>query len=534
MALSMLAGGAECGPSNPLQGLSKRFDQDRGLQQDHFGAGTAGPSRETFRSATNPAIPDQDAARFFSANASQLPPSDTYDISALRAALPIQQQAHLLGPQLQKSASAANWAADFAVQRPLFSQTPSTTFQGHEVSPHPDVVNTSSTTMQQVRSGLPHARAQLAEQDDKIEVDANDAYFRQENAEYQQYWNDMRVADDSQASATNADVTHWERLQKDWDQFEATTEGIKQIVNYQFQENNPYLTGDSSTTRQHRIHAGYHSLTESVLQLEAAVQHDMNNAAAWYELGVKQQENEREQKAFQALQRSLELDPSHLPTWLALGVSNTNESNRIGTFDAINEWVSRNSRYEEVVQGFRAQNPLSADASLAMRYAHLIDTLIAMVRSNTSGVVDADTQIALAILLNTNEEYGKAHDCFLSALAVRPEDWLLYNRVGATMANSGRAEDALQYYYKALELNPGYIRARHALLAIPLRYEEAAQYILDALVLQDSDGVRDAPGMNETRGVTTKALWDSLKTTCLHMQRVDLATLCDRRDLKGL
>lgn len=28
------------------------------------------------------------------------------------------------------------------------------------------------------------------------------------------------------------------------------------------------------------------------------------------------------------------------------------------------------------------------------------------------------------------------------------------------MANSGRAEEALQYYYRALELNPGYIRAR--------------------------------------------------------------------------
>ncbi|KAG6867862.1 hypothetical protein C0993_010088 [Termitomyces sp. T159_Od127] len=706
MALSMLAGGAECGPSNPLQGISKRFDQDRGLQQDRFGVGTAGPSRETFRSATNPAIPDQDAARFFSANVSpaQLPPSDTYDVSALRAALPVQQQAHLLSPQLQKSASAASWAADFAVQRPLFSQTPNATFQGNEVASHPDVVNSSSTSMQQVRSGLPHvplqwnpmtnirmgpmnysssslgnvhqsttsssrrswylrypskfndddveiswdkefndqeaaliqtpvvqeqmqtdqtvrqvavdnddlartaglllenvrneqnpkfqnsqflnlmrklrdrdiivegnqmvenegqqsadvkgkgraidsnpwhtsqistdtpqaglvsgqphvrfsdsARAQLAEQDVKTEEDANDAYFRQENAEYQQYWNDMRVGDASQAPAANADVTNWERLQQDWDQFEATTEGIKQVINYQFQDNNPYLTGDSSATRQHRIHAGYHSLTESVLQLEAAVQHDMNNAAAWYELGVKQQENEREQKAFQALQRSLELDPSHLPTWLALGVSNTNESNRIGTFDAINEWVSRNARYEDVVQGFRAQNPMSADASLAMRYAHLIDTLIAMARSNTSGIVDADTQIALAILLNTNEEYGKAHDCFLSALAVRPEDWLLYNRVGATMANSGRAEDALQF-----NLGISCINLR--------RYEEAAQHILDALVLQDSDGGHDAPGLNETRGVTTKALWDSLKTTCLHMQRVDLATLCDRRDLEG-
>ncbi|KAG6903102.1 hypothetical protein C0995_006289 [Termitomyces sp. Mi166 len=699
MALSMLAGGAECGPSNALQSLSKRFDQDRGLQQDHFGAGRAGPSRETFRSATNHGIPDQDAARFFSANVSpaQLSSSDVYDVSALRSALPIQQQASLLSPQLQKPASAANWAADFAVQQPLFSQPSNVAFQANEVASHPDVAN-SSSHMQQVRAGLPvsmqwnpmtnmrmgpmnyssaslsnsndvsveiswdkefnnqeaaliqtpsvqeqvqsdqnvrqisvdnddlartaglllenvrneqnpkfqnsqflnlmrklrdrdiivegnqmvenegqqtvdvkgkgratdskpwhasqmstdtpqvglvseqphvrfseSARVQLAEQDFQTEEDANDAYFRQENAEYQQYWNDMRITDISQAPATDADVAYWERLQQDWDQFEATTQGIKPVVNYQFQDNNPYLIGDSFTTRQHRIHAGYHSLTESVLQLEAAVQRDMTNAAAWYELGVKQQENEREQKAFQALQRSLELDPSHLPTWLALGVSNTNESNRIGTFDAINEWVTRNTRYEAVVQEFRTQNPLSADASLAVRYTNLIDTLIAMVRSNTSGVVDADTQIALAILLNTNEEYEKAHDCFLSALAVRPEDWLLYNRVGATKANSGRAEDALQYYYKALELNPGYIRARFNLgiSCINLRrYEEAAQHILDALVFQDNDGIRDPADMNETRGVTSKALWDSLKTTCLHMQRVDLATLCDRRDLE--
>jgi tetratricopeptide (TPR) repeat protein len=32
------------------------------------------------------------------------------------------------------------------------------------------------------------------------------------------------------------------------------------------------------------------------------------------------------------------------------------------------------------------------------------------------------------------------------------------------MANSGRAEEAIQYYYRALELNPAYIRARWAAL----------------------------------------------------------------------
>jgi hypothetical protein len=33
MSLAALASGAECGPVNPLQGLAKNLDSDRGLQQ---------------------------------------------------------------------------------------------------------------------------------------------------------------------------------------------------------------------------------------------------------------------------------------------------------------------------------------------------------------------------------------------------------------------------------------------------------------------------------------------------------------------
>jgi len=36
------------------------------------------------------------------------------------------------------------------------------------------------------------------------------------------------------------------------------------------------------------------------------------------------------------------------------------------------------------------------------------------------------------------------------------------------------------------------------------RFEEAAQHILDALVLQDSDGIRQSEG---NRKVTSNALW---------------------------
>ena len=145
-----------------------------------------------------------------------------------------------------------------------------------------------------------------------------------------------------------------------------------------------------------------------MLELEAAVQRDPTDALRWYELGVKQQENEREQKAVQALRRALELDPTHLPSWLALAVSHTNESNRQGTYAAIYEWVERNERYRGTVERFRALNPVDDEMLQTEKFANLIQCLIEMARGDASGEIDADIQIALAVLLNTNEVRGGA------------------------------------------------------------------------------------------------------------------------------
>ncbi|KAF7979849.1 hypothetical protein HWV62_40599 [Athelia sp. TMB] len=393
---------------------------------------------------------------------------------------------------------------------------------------------------------MQHAPALNALQDQNAaeasqEEDATDAYMRQENAEFAKYWDAHHHEQAQHATSATAQAAEWGHLQDQWERFEATATGIKAVEAYPFQQQNPYLAGDRSRTRHHTAHLeGPQSFYESVLEMEAAVQRDPQNATAWFELGVKQQENEREQKAIIALRRAVELDPTHLPTWIALGVSYTNDNNRMGTYDAINQWVQRNEKYTNDVMRWRATNPerggADGEATIMEKFNSLIQCLISMARGDMSGEVDADIQIALAVLLNTNEDYEKAHDCFRAALEVRPDDWLLYNRVGATLANSGKAEDALQFYYGALALNPAYIRARYN-LGISCnnlrRYDEAAQHILDALVLQDSDGVRDTTGLVEQPAITSSALWDSLKTTCMHMQRADLAALCDRQDLEG-
>jgi peroxin-5 len=144
---------------------------------------------------------------------------------------------------------------------------------------------------------------------------------------------------------------------------------------------------------------------QSFLEVEAAVQRDPTNARAWYELGVKQQESEREQQAIWALQRALELDPTHLPSWLALAVSYTNEGDRHGTYEAVQNWVRNNETYQGIVAAYDTGD--GAQSNDIDEFGALIDCLIAMARGvshpgTSNNQVDADVQIALAVLLNTN------------------------------------------------------------------------------------------------------------------------------------
>lgn len=250
-----------------------------------------------------------------------------------------------------------------------------------------------------------------------IQEDANDAYFRQENEDYTRYWNGMDPRK-SQGQKVEVDL-NWDKLQTDWEKFEASTKVITPVVSYQFQKNNPYLRGDSSRMRHHSMHSDdrlevcghpFHgdflfmlNQIQTVLALEAAVQQDMSNASAWFELGVKQQEHERETQALQALKRATELDPSYLPGWLALAVSYTNDGRRLEAYEAIREWVLRNDDHRDILQQHLSQHPSSEEATIQEKFKQLVQCLITMAQQSAFGQIDADIQIALAVLFNSNE-----------------------------------------------------------------------------------------------------------------------------------
>ncbi|KAG9048762.1 hypothetical protein FS837_012125 [Tulasnella sp. UAMH 9824] len=338
-----------------------------------------------------------------------------------------------------------------------------------------------------------------------------------------------------------AQEAEWARLQEQYDEWEAMSTGFQAVgedsveerPTYQFQQNNPYLN-------QHVERNGLaQNVRESILEKEAHVQRHPLDAQAWFELGVRQQENEREGKAIVALKRALELDPTLLPAWLSLATSHTNEGSRQEALDTLQQWVINNEQYKIITAKYHlTSEPSKGFVSMREKRETLVKCLIEMAtKASEVGVqgIDPDVQIALAVLLNTSDDYDKAVDCFKAALEARPDDWVLYNRVGATLANSGRANEALAYYYRALEYNPTYIRARYnmGIACINLkRYDEAASHLLDALVLQESDAIEDVPGEAPgSRGVTSSSLWDTLRTTSNHLQRSDLVKYCETRDL---
>lgn len=334
----------------------------------------------------------------------------------------------------------------------------------------------------------------------------------------------------------SAQEAEWAKLQSDWDEFEASETGIYgrdktresfpfAAPEYRFHENNPY---GAERTHHHSRHARVPTSEDSVLEHEAAVQSDPTKADAWYGLGLRQQENEREKQAIAALRKAVEINPRLKEAWLALSVSYTNENDRDAALESIERWIQVNDTYQDVVRSHAGR---SAD-----RHKRLASTLMAMARSGVAGgdSIDADVQVALGVLFNSCGEYDKAVDCFGAALEVRPDDWLLYNRIGATLSNSGRARDSLEYYHQALGLRPGFARCHFNLSISCLNlkmYQEAAEHSYTALTLQHASE-DDLP--HELRGIQNNSLWEILRVSLELMQRPDLARKCEERDVNAL
>lgn len=288
------------------------------------------------------------------------------------------------------------------------------------------------------------------------------------------------------------------------------------LSTYIFEEENPFSQERDPFRLGSEIMNEGGNLSLAALAFEAAVQKDDQHVEAWSALGNVQAQNEKETPAIRAFEQTLKIDPSNLAALMGLAISYTNEGYDSITHRTLERWLS--VKYPEIISppdltpetdfGF-ADRQLLHDkvTSLFIRAAQL---------SPQGNSMDPDVQVGLGVLFYGAEDHSKAVDCFEAALAStesgtsnRPDQaHLLWNRLGATLANSGRSEEAIAAYEKALMLKPNFVRARYNLGVSCINigcFEEAAQHLLGALSMHrvlERDGlerVKEVIGINWDR-----------------------------------
>merc|ERR1719198_1045447 len=277
---------------------------------------------------------------------------------------------------------------------------------------------------------------------------------------------------------------------------------------YEFVDKNPYEKDQNAFLKgQAAFKRG--EINEAIYLLESAVQQDDSNAEAWRLLGQSHAENDQDPQAIICLERAVERDPYNLPALLALGVSYVNELDHNKALENLQAWVQHNPKFA----GLEIVKDAYSDGSLVDEVMQLMLKALAH-----SGGKDPDVLEVLGVLYNVSRDYDNAVKTFKDALSNRPDDYGLWNKVGATLANSARSDQAMPAYHKALKLRPKYARGYlnlgicHANLN---NYSEAARNYLTALTLNPK----------------ASHIWSYLRIAFTCLDRFDLAKLTDKRDV---
>lgn len=245
----------------------------------------------------------------------------------------------------------------------------------------------------------------------------------------------------------------WDRLQDEWKKLsEENTEHpwlnefsdyYDPYKEYKFDENNPMVDIENALEKG-KTFLQNGDIPSAVLCFEVAVKQEPENAEAWQYLGTSQAENEKDPNAIAALKRSLELNPNNQSVLMALAISYTNESYQNMALKMLNQWMSVNPKYSNLVGAGGGAEAAGVEeiASSRIRGMELELTqelfLQAVQQNAASGVFDVDVQEALGVLFNLSSEYDKAVDCFQAAVQMAPENAKLWNRLGASYANGNK------------------------------------------------------------------------------------------------
>lgn len=330
----------------------------------------------------------------------------------------------------------------------------------------------------------------------------------------------------------------------EFDENYSTTKRIIPTVSdteYVFDERNPLKDEfeDPFAEGIKRLEQG--DIPSAALLFEAAVQKEPENSVAWRFLGTTQAQNERDLSAIRALKNCLRLDNNDQQARRAISVSLANEVHHLEACKYLLEWLIAHDKYKTIgasLEEFHqfdeelSDDPFYMNSIDEKHYKYVREKFVEAARMSPQNP-DPDVQDSLGILFNMRGDYDKAVDCYKAALSVKSNDSLLWNRLGATLANGNKPEDAVIAYRKALEISPGFLRSRYN-LAISLThlalYDEAAKQLVQILNMQAA-GKGSKNAQIRTRSITSSSIWNTLRTVATLQNKPELYPIIDGRDL---
>ncbi|XP_044714973.1 tetratricopeptide repeat domain-containing protein [Hirsutella rhossiliensis] len=317
------------------------------------------------------------------------------------------------------------------------------------------------------------------------ELDEMDKAMQSETNEFDQFL-------DQFDQEWNNDMMHDFQGMGDWGRFSDPV-----IDKYMFEQENMFRDQKSAFEQGVLVMKDGGNLSLAALAFEAAVQQDPAHVEAWVYLGQAQAQNEKETAAIRAMEEALKLQPDNLDALMGLAVSYTNEGYDSTAYRTLERWLS--VKYPGILDPKDVHPP--ADMGFTdrqMLHDKVTGLFIKAAQLSPDGEhMDPDVQVGLGVLFYGAEEYDKAVDCFQSALHSselgtsnqQEQVHLLWNRLGATLANSGRSEEAIAAYEQALSLSPNFVRARYNLGVSCINincHQEAACHFLAALAMHKS------------------------------------------------
>ncbi|KAJ5059624.1 peroxisomal targeting signal receptor [Bipolaris maydis] len=594
-------GGAECSTgANPLSQFTKHVQDDKSLQRDRLVGRGPGGMQEGMRSQQMGGPSDGMMNEFMNQNV-QLPqgpgPASPFAMEQMRRELERAQhsgspawaaefdpgmQAPQMGPAMQERPAGFNPAefAKFQQMNPTARTASPTTASQPSMSAYQQPMYGMGMGMGMGGMGMgmgmmqqPYAPQNFQQpvQDSgkgkgrMVELDDHDweAQFAQLEQTDQQ---NLDALDEEANKAMEAELNEMDRQlaneerfveghMGDIDQWEGfdglNTHPVRDpsMGDYLFEQENLFKNVTNPFEEGVKIMEEGGNLSLAALAFEAAVQKDPNHIAAWVRLGEAQAQNEKETPAIRALEHALKQDPSNLEALMGLAVSYTNEGYESTAYRTLERWLA--TKYPSLIK-----EPLSSDAEMGFTDRHLLhekvtNLFIQAAQLSPSGEqMDPDVQVGLGVLFYGVEEYEKAVDCFGAALASTESGvsnsssqvHLLWNRLGATLANSGRSEEAIDAYSRALALRPNFVRARYNLGVSCINigcYTEAAQHLLGALAMHKvveregkekarevvGDGVSESQLDNMIHQNQSTNLYDTLRRVFGQMGRRDLSDI---------